>query len=260
MKIVKKEDEKASFLQDKMKYIYKTELIMSLLLLITVGLIACKMPTMVKNHETKQEEEESESVKARNITVIVDPGHGGVDPGKIGVNKVNEKEINLAISFILKEELEAEGFDVVMTRMDDTGLYAQTDKNKKRADMFKRVEIINNEYANHNETINISIHQNSYTSESVKGPQVFYYSKSENGKKLATILQNTINTELKIERPRTEKVNDQYYMLVKTNCPSVIVECGFLSNYEEAEKLNRVSYQREMAKALVKGIVAYYTS
>lgn len=240
------------------EYMMKAEAVMAVLLLCIVLLIACKMPEIMEKGETQTKEgTQEEKVKANGYTVIIDPGHGGIDPGKIGVNKVLEKEINLSIALKLKERLEEEGYKILMTRMEDTGLYSDSDSNKKRTDMNNRCSLINSEYAKDNTVINVSIHQNSYTSEGVKGPQVFYYSKSESGNMLAKILQDTLNESLQIEKPRVEKANDSYYMLVHTDCPSVIVECGFLSNWEESEKLKNETYQMELVEAILKGIGEY---
>lgn len=237
----------------------KAEMVMGIIVISVISLIACKMPEIIEDGKTevKNKNMERES-KENGLTVIIDPGHGGVDPGKIGINNVPEKEINLAIGLKLKEQLEDSGYHVIMTRSSDVGLYTDSDSNKKRADMNSRCGLINTEYTKDSRVINVSIHQNSYPAESVKGPQVFYYSKSENGKTLAKILQSVINEQMEVERPRTEKANDNYYMLVHTDCPSVIVECGFLSNREEAEKLSSDDYQRKMVEAIVKGIEEYH--
>lgn len=185
--------------------------------------------------------------------VVIDPGHGGFDPGKVGVNDVLEKDINLSISQKLKEKLEAEGIEVLMTRSEDCGLYSSTDSNKKRTDMQKRVEIINTS----NATIAVSIHQNSFSQESSKGAQVFYHESSEKGKVLGETLQEVIKSEIADGNHRVAKSNDSYYMLRKTQCPLVIVECGFLSNYEEAKLLTEDEYQDKMATAILNGIKKY---
>lgn len=185
--------------------------------------------------------------------VVIDPGHGGFDPGKVGVNDVLEKDINLSISQKLKEKLEAEGIEVLMTRSEDCGLYSSTDSNKKRTDMQKRVEIINTS----NAAIAVSIHQNSFSQESSKGAQVFYHVSSEKGKVLGETLQEVIKSEIADGNHRVAKSNDSYYMLRKTQCPLVIVECGFLSNYEEAKLLTEDEYQDKMATAILDGIKKY---
>ena len=103
----------------------------------------------------------------------------------------------------------------------------------------------------------VSVHQNSYTEESVKGPQVFYYESSAEGQKLAVSIQNALNTELSVERPRKEKGNTSYFLLKKSPCVLNIVECGFLTNEKEAELLQTEEYQQKIVEAVTKGIVQY---
>lgn len=195
-----------------------------------------------------------ENYTESKIVVVIDPGHGGSDPGKVGINDALEKDINLAIAMKLKELLENEGYEVVLTRKDNNGLYKDSDTNKKVADMKKRCEIIENAEAD----IVVSIHQNSYTNESVSGAQVFYYKNSQEGKKLAAAIQEALKNYLDEDNNRVEKANDSYYMLLHTPCPTVIVECGFLSNYEEAQALITEDYQQKVAQAIMMGIEEYF--
>jgi len=194
-----------------------------------------------------------EKQAAVTATVVIDAGHGGSDPGKIGINGAREKEVNLAIAEELKACLEEAGIRVVMTRSDAGGLYQESDENKKQADMRARCAIIDEAGAE----LTVSIHQNSYPAESVRGPQVFYHAQSSEGQKAAACLQEALNQELSITRPREIKANNTYYILKKTKTPVVIAECGFLSNYEEAEKLTTKDYQKQVAHALCSGILAY---
>lgn len=182
--------------------------------------------------------------KGENGIIVVDPGHGGSDPGKVGVNKALEKDVNLAIAHKVKDILEKQGITVIMTREDESGL-----ANSKAEDMKERVSIINKTKP----SLTVSIHQNSYQGESVHGAQVFYYSHSKDGERMAGIMQNAL---LKVdpENTRQAKANDTYYMLKKTEVPVIIVECGFLSNRAEADKLIDPLYQEAMAQAICQGI------
>ncbi|MGF7145821.1 N-acetylmuramoyl-L-alanine amidase [Anaerotaenia torta] len=189
----------------------------------------------------------------RQSIVVIDPGHGGRDPGKIGVNNALEKDINLSISLKLKELLAQKKIQVIVTREEDVGLYSESDSNKKRADLNARVALIKESNAD----IAISIHQNSFTEEYVKGAQVFYYSTSEQGKRLAQIMQETLVETLADGNHRKAKPNSNYFMLQKVECPLVIVECGYLSNREEAALLIDDEYQGKMAQAICQGILAY---
>lgn len=187
-------------------------------------------------------------------TVVIDPGHGGIDPGKIGVNDALEKDINLAISKYVKEYLEQENITVVMTREDEGGLYSEYSPNKKKTDMYKRCEIIKEV----NPAIAVSIHQNSYHEGGVSGCQVFYFEESTEGERLAKTIQKTMIEQLKPANEREAKANDSYYMLCHTVVPTVIVECGFLSNWNEAQLLITEDYQKKVARAVADGILAYF--
>ena len=185
--------------------------------------------------------------------VVVDAGHGGTDPGKVGVDGSLEKDINLAVAERLKTYLEQDDVKVIMTRETDTGLYSETDSRKKMADMKKRCEIIEESGAD----LVVSIHQNSYHEEYVSGGQVFYYKTSEKGKYLAEILQKRFDYVLGEANKRMAKANDNYYLLLHVKEPIVIVECGFLSNGKEAKRLEDEEYQDRMAWTIHMGIMEY---
>lgn len=185
--------------------------------------------------------------------VVVDAGHGGTDPGKVGVDGSLEKDINLAVAERLKTYLEQDDVKVIMTRETDTGLYSETDSRKKMADMKKRCEIIEESGAD----LVVSIHQNSYHEESVSGGQVFYYRDSSKGKALAEILQDRFDYVPGDQNRRLPKANANYYLLLHVKCPIVIVECGFLSNRKEAALLNSGEYQDKLAYTIHMGIMEY---
>lgn len=187
------------------------------------------------------------------ICVVVDAGHGGMDPGKVGINGALEKDINLKIAETLKKYLEADDIEVVMTRESDEGLYDPNASNKKVQDMKRRIELIDKVKP----MITVSIHQNSYPEEYVHGAQVFFYSGSTDGQRLAEIIQAQLVAGADPENKRKVKANDSYYLLKKTGIPIVIVECGFLSNSAEAEKLCDEDYQDRMAWAIHMGIMQY---
>ena len=217
------------------------EMTMAVLLLISVFFLS-KEAAVVSNETAEKEK-----------VIVIDAGHGGADPGMIGIGGLEEKGINLAVSLKLKEALENQGFTVVMTRQEDKGLYEEGTRNKTVQDMQNRIKIMEKAKP----ILAVSIHQNSYTEESVKGPQVFYYETSAEGQKLAVNIQNALNTELSTERPRKEKGNTSYFLLKKSPCVLNIVECGFLTNKKEAELLQTEEYQQKIVEAVVKGIVQY---
>ena len=189
----------------------------------------------------------------RPFVVVIDAGHGGADPGKIGINGSLEKDINLEIAQKLSWYLEQADVQTVLTRETDTGLYRDTDTRKKMADMKKRCEIIADSHAD----LVVSIHQNSYHEESVSGGQVFYYRSSEQGKRLAELLQKRFDYVLGEKNRRLAKPNGNYYLLLHVKCPIVIVECGFLSNRREAALLGDKEYQDKLAWTIHLGILEY---
>lgn len=192
-------------------------------------------------------------IREKQVCVVIDAGHGGDDPGKVGINDALEKDINLKIAQRLKALLEAQDIEVVMTRDSESGLYDPNASNKKVQDMKRRIEIIDEAEP----VITVSIHQNSYPEEYVHGAQVFYYTNSSEGKRLADTLQEALISIADPDNTRVTKANDSYYLLKKTGTPIVIVECGFLSNYTEAEKLVAEEYQEKIAWALHMGILRY---
>ncbi|MBE5967960.1 MAG: N-acetylmuramoyl-L-alanine amidase [Lachnospiraceae bacterium] len=187
------------------------------------------------------------------IVVVIDAGHGGRDPGKVGVNGALEKDVNLSIAYKLRSLLMLNDINVIMTREDDMGLYSETDSNKKSADLNKRIEIIHSNHAD----LAVSIHQNSFTEEYVKGAQVFYHVQSQDGKRLAETIQRQLKETLDDGNHRKAKSNSNYYMLKKTECPLVIVECGYMSNKEEAALLLDEDYQEKLAWGIHLGIMQY---
>lgn len=199
--------------------------------------------------------EPGESVTLKESIIVLDAGHGGWDPGKVGVSGVLEKDINLQIVYRLSKELEHRGFIVILTRRDEAGLYSEDAKNKKREDMTNRVRCMEEA----NPALTISIHQNSYPDESVHGAQVFYYENSIEGKNLAGLIQKGIGQSAPDSGTRKEKANKDYYLLLHTTCPTVIVECGFLSNPTEEKLLTTESYQESIVQGICNGIEEYLT-
>ena len=188
--------------------------------------------------------------------LIIDPGHGGVDGGAVSVNGVNESVINLDIAKKMELMCEFMGFPVLMTRESEELDYPDdctTIAARKRHDQKSRVAFIN---AAENAVV-LSIHQNSFQSSSVRGAQVFYYTGSEQGQQFAQIMQQQLVEILDPSNTRVCKENSSYYLLKKTSVPLVIVECGFLSNPEEAAMLQTEEFQDRTADAICMGIQKY---
>lgn len=217
----------------------KIELILVMLTLAGLVMVSKKLEKYVN----------SDKVEKKEYTVVLDAGHGSSDSGKVGINGVLEKDINLSISKKTKKHLEKKGIRVVMTRDKDESLAEGENGNRKVQDMKARVKRINDTKPN----LAVSIHQNSYHEESIHGAQVFYYEHSESGEKDARILQEAL-LAVDPDNTRQVKANTTYYLLKRTEVPILIIECGFLSNQEEAEKLASEDYQKEIAKAIANGI------
>ena len=189
--------------------------------------------------------------------IIVDAGHGGIDGGAVGADGTIEKGINLAIAQHLEQTLRAFGFEVVMTRTEDTLIgdnNAKTVREQKSSDLKKRMKITE-QYDN---ALLVSIHQNKYSAEKYYGAQVFYSPNDEQSKLLAGLIQQSIVSHLQPESEREIKPSGkEIYLLYYAKIPSVMVECGFLSNRAELQKLKDTEYQRQMSFSIVCGILEY---
>lgn len=191
----------------------------------------------------------NQAAQGSKEVIVIDPGHGGFDPGKVGTRDTLEKDINLAIAKKVEKKLADSGYITHMTRTEDVALCDGNESSKKLTDMKRRVALIEEKKP----VLAVSIHQNSFSA-GTKGAQVFYHTSSEEGKKLAGILQTTIRDAVGDDNHRVEKANDSYYMLRKVTCPLVIVECGFLSNPDEEALLCDENYQEKMAEGICEGI------
>ena len=189
------------------------------------------------------------------LCVVLDAGHGGIDGGVTGkVTGVTERDVNLAIAYLLKTALEEMGFEVVLTRKTEAGLYGTTAKGFKKRDMQRRKEIIEEA----DPSMVISLHQNFYPTKNTRGGQVFYRKESTSGQRLAVLLQKGLNALYKAEGARERKAaSGQFFMLECAECPSVLVECGFLSNPSDEELLCSEGWQQKIAESIAAGVVEY---
>jgi N-acetylmuramoyl-L-alanine amidase len=221
---------------------YKKHLFFSLLALLAVFLFHRHLPFLTVMNSS-----------VSSSQVVIDVGHGGDDPGKIGINQALEKDINLKIGQFLYRMLSSSGYTVTMTRTQDQSLASSGSSNQKRDDLNQRKEIMNQAAP----MAIVSIHQNSYPSESQHGTQVFYPSGQEEGKLLASCIQEQCRRILDPENKRQIKENNEYYLFRDNPYPIVIVECGFLSNYREANLLITDTYQEKVAWSIYLGVVQY---
>ena len=187
-------------------------------------------------------------------TIIIDAGHGGEDGGASTENNILEKDINLKISLKLKDIFETNGFSVILTRENDTDL-STSDKNKKREDLKNRVSLFNNSVDN----VVISIHQNKFTDPKYRGAQIFYSDNHENNKNLAECIRKSIIQTLQPYNERqNKKAGSEIFILDNTNVPAILIECGFLSNYEDISLLTNNEYQNKLAFSIYVGFLEYY--
>lgn len=190
-------------------------------------------------------------------TIVIDPGHGGIDGGAVSKNGIIEKDINLKISLKLKKQLEEKGFSVVMTRETDIGLYSETGRirDKKNEDLENRCQL----KGKVNPDIFISIHLNMFPQSKYYGAQV-WYSKVGEEAIIGHMIQQNLIKDLKNDNSRSEKCAKGAYKLLRCydNVPSILVECGFLSNPEEEQKLISDTYQEEIAKSIGNSIEEFF--
>ena len=185
----------------------------------------------------------------RNKTVIViDVGHGGSDPGKISADGIKEKDINLAIALYLKDYLLAQDYTVYMTRETDCELSDTSVSNKKRSDLNHRIQFTKEK----NAACLISIHQNSYPDTIQHGAQTFYFQGRKSDEVFAKIIQDCL-LDFDPANTRQSKATDSYYLLKNSSVPSILIECGFLSNPDESSRLTDSNYQKEIAYAIAIG-------
>ncbi len=195
-------------------------------------------------------------VSANKYKVVLDAGHGGVDGGVIGVNTgIKESELNLKVVKKLESYLVNNGISVTLTRNSSAGLYGVATKNLKRKDMEKRKQIINDIKPD----LVVSVHMNKYSLSTRRGAQVFYKDSDEKSKLLAENIQLNFN-EMKEASRECFVLTGDYYILNCSNYPSVIAECGFLSNPDDEALLVTEEYQDAIAYSIFKGIIGYLVS
>ncbi|MDR1906039.1 MAG: N-acetylmuramoyl-L-alanine amidase [Clostridiales bacterium] len=198
----------------------------------------------------------------RSNIIVVDAGHGGVDKGVTGTKTgVKESDLNLKYALLIKEALEKQGFRVILTRVDENGLYEQTwfssemsEESRKARDMKKRKEII----LNAKPACVISVHMNFFEQSAVRGAQVFYDPLNKQSKEMASSLQarlNILNEEY--AKKTVSSLPGDYYIIKCTDYPSCIIECGFLSNKEDEELLLDAAYREKLVYEIINGIIIY---
>lgn len=206
--------------------------------------------------EKVADEAVSAEISEKELIVVIDAGHGGEDSGAVA-NSVLEKDINLEIALKLRDMLKASGIEVKMIRESDVSIYdtaSGTIRERKVSDLKNRVKIVNNNKKN----ILVSIHQNKFEQSKYSGAQMFYSTNNDKSQILAENIRKSITGLIQPENKRElKKGGSDIYLLNKAAVPAVIVECGFISNEEEAKNLSNEEYQSKIAFAIYCGILEY---
>lgn len=191
------------------------------------------------------------------VTVVLDAGHGGEDGGAIGVNGVFEKDLNLSVAATIRDMLASVGVKVVMSRTEDRLLYTEEQNlkgHRKEYDLRNRL-VFSESYEN---GLLVSIHMNTFPQESCRGLQVYYSSNDPSSRSLAACVQESARLQLADSNTRKIKeAGSSIYLLHRSKNPAVMIECGFLSNREECEKLSDEDYRRRLSFAIFCGIMEY---
>lgn len=183
-------------------------------------------------------------------TVVIDAGHGGRDAGTIGVDGTQEKKINLEIALALYDFLRVSGVNAVLIRSTDAEYYPEG-SDKSRSDLYNRIDFVNSVKS----SVLISIHQNHFEDEKEWGTQIWYSPNDDKSRVLADSILERIKTNLQPDNKRENKPSDNsYYILYKATVPSIMVECGFMSNNNENAKLKETVYQNNIAYSILTGI------
>lgn len=189
--------------------------------------------------------------------IAIDPGHGGVDPGAVGNLGRDEDDINLEIALKLRRLIEQSGGIVILTREVDEGLYSEESKTyraKKNEDLRNRRILINGSEPD----VFLTIHLNSFPQRQYYGAQTFYKRGCEKSKRLALIIQEELRNVLDKNNRRKPQPRDNIYLVKTSEVPTVLIECGFLSNPREEELLNNTQYQEKIAWSIYVGLVRYF--
>ncbi|MCO5388147.1 MAG: N-acetylmuramoyl-L-alanine amidase [Desulfosporosinus sp.] len=186
--------------------------------------------------------------------MVIDAGHGGVDPGAVGISEVLEKDITLAVSKRLQALVQQSGAKTIMVREDDRDLgTSQGLLRRKREDLAQRIRLAMDSKAE----VYLSIHANSFPDAKLTGAQTFYHSDSPEGKLLAQSIQQELNSMT--DTKRVAKGNQDIYVLKKANQAAVTVELGFISNLQEEQLLTTPEYQQRLAIAIFQGVSTYFS-
>ncbi len=220
--------------------------------------VYCQLAVLVfKGAEKNHENTEANSNISKKL-IVLDAGHGGEDGGAVGTNGILEKELNLETSVVLETYLRFAGFEIVQTRTEDILLYdrsADYTGRKKMLDLAARLKIAEELTPD----LFISIHMNAFPDGRYSGLTVYYSPNDPRSKVAAELMQNRVVLSLQPNNNRElKKAGGNIYLLDRLNCPSILVECGFLSNEEECAKLSTEEYRRKLSLVLFSSISSFF--
>jgi len=208
---------------------------------------------LVWQSRVEEETTLNQTAEGTKAVIVIDPGHGGFDPGKVGTKKTLEKDINLAIAKKVQKKLMDSGYTVSMTRSEDVALCTGNESSKKLADMKNRVALIDKTKP----ALAVSIHQNSLPQvPSVHGAQVFY-GETAGSLELAEAVQAALNQTVNDRAKGVKAAGGGVYLLKKAEIPAILVECGFLSNGEETALLNTQAHQNRLAVTILASVLGH---
>ena len=230
--------------------------VLSYFLVIFLSLVALLLAFSVMVHTVYSGEYIEVIAEPSWPVVVIDAGHGGEDVGAVGVNGVYEKDLNLSYAITLGEMLSEEGYTVFYTRTEDRLLYSEEENIKGMRKIYdlKNRAIIANEK---NPLLFVSMHMNHYSVDRYSGFEIYYQEGNVPSQGLAYNIADEVKGSVPDAGNRTPKATDQLYLLSNITCPAVLVECGFLSNRPECERLCEKEYEKQLCFAIVCGIIKY---
>ena len=222
------------------------------MLLITAFYLLASLFISMGYESYRASAEAEETIKGGTV-IIIDPGHGGEDPGA-SAGELYEKDINLAVSVYLAQILRENGYTAMLTRTEDKMLYGEGNENRKKYyDLLNRA-LIAESYEN---PLFVSVHMNKFPAESCRGFQAFYSINDPKSRQLAESLQQSAAVLQPWNNRKIKSAGDSIFLLDRLKMPAVLVECGFLSNPEEAKLLSDNEYLKKLALTVYLGINGY---
>ena len=239
--------------QTKEKYLLKFYVFLLMYILIAVFILYLTFRVNFGSYALGNRFAGADNPDAEALVVIIDAGHGGIDSGAVGIDNIIEKDINLSVAKKLEQLLNITNIEVVMTRTEDVLLNNDNAPRRKASDLTNRIRVCQK----YPSALFISIHMNTYPQEKYKGLQVFYSTNNLESANLADILKKNNQKYLQPDNNREIRRGKNIFVLERTNNCAVLIECGFLTNHEEARLLNTDDYQNKLSRILFISILQH---